>query len=57
MKKRLIYTDEMARHIWENTADKAVKAVCSNAIYRKDMAARTEVLRLFSKLTSSPNRA
>lgn len=57
MKKRISYTDEMARHIWENTSDKAIKAICSNAIYRKDMAARTEVLRLYSKLTSPANRA
>lgn len=51
--RRIVYTDDMARDLWNTTTDKAIKALCSDAIYRQDMRARAEVLRLYVKLRYS----
>lgn len=51
-KKRLVYDDNMARHVWEHSKDRTVAATCSDAIYRQDPRARAEVLRLYARLTT-----
>ena len=56
MKKRIIYTGEMARDLWNTTTDKAIKALCIDAIYRQDMRARADVLRLYKRLEKETNQ-